>query len=609
MGLKIALSSGKGGTGKTFIATNSARVLEKAGKKVTYLDCDVEEPNGHLFLKPEIQREEEVLILSPSGVDLSKCSRCGKCVDICRFNARALIKDTVLFFKNMCHICGACQIVCPADAIVGKPRKIGVLKQGNSGNIPVYYGLLETGEGGMTPRVIRKVKECAQDGINILDSPPGTTCPVCETVKDVDLCVLVTDPTPFGVNDLRLAVDMCRKLDQEPVVIINRAEYLDNQLKEYCDREELEIIGEIPDDRNIAEIYAAGDLAVEKIPCYEQLFKTLSLRMIERAGVKKKVKRKVWETIPIPETPEKIAQCTIPGNRKIKELVVISGKGGTGKTSLAACFSALAKKIVIADCDVDAADLHLILKPEIIQSGYFSGGVVADIDPSVCRSCGECLKFCRSEAIIKHPANGKEVYSINKTMCEGCGVCELVCKHNAVRLKDAVNGQWFLSDTRFGPFSHAKLGIAEENSGKLVTLVKKKKDESAYHTETNNSLIDGSPGTGCPVIASISGADYALIVTEPTVSGLHDLKRIMDVTRHFGVQSGVVVNKYDINISVTLKIKKTCLENKTHFIGVIPYDKKVTKAQMKGLSVVEYTNGEITENIKSIWEKVRLYIE
>jgi len=261
MALTIAVSSGKGGTGKTFIASNVAAVLsgtllnnnEFSDNKIRYLDCDVEEPNGHLFLKPEVYDEEDVMLSSPVGVDENKCIGCGKCAETCNYNAIAVIKEKVLFFNDLCHACGACKIVCPTDAIVEKDKKIGTLKHGKSGEIDFHYALLETAEGGMSPRLIKRVKNLIGEGINILDSPPGTACPVVETVKGVDLCILVTDPTPFGINDLKLAVDMCRELEQEPVVLVNRAEYMDDSLKEYCMDAELEIIGEIPDDRRIAK--------------------------------------------------------------------------------------------------------------------------------------------------------------------------------------------------------------------------------------------------------------------------------------------------------------------------------------------------------------------
>ena len=274
--MKIAISSGKGGTGKTFVATNIAATLAKQGKKVCYLDCDVEEPNGHLFLKPEIEKEEDINLLSPIGVDDKKCIKCGKCAEACTYNAIAVARGKVLFFPELCHVCGACEIVCPTNAIITGMKKIGVIKHGKSrGLIDFHYALLETAEGGMSPRLVKKVKSYAGDGINIYDSPPGTSCPVVETVKDVDLCVLVTDPTPFGVNDLKLAVEMCRKIGQEPVIVVNRAEYLDDELKKYCAQSRLEIIAEIPDDRKIAELYSVGEIVIDKLPRYAQLFDSL----------------------------------------------------------------------------------------------------------------------------------------------------------------------------------------------------------------------------------------------------------------------------------------------------------------------------------------------
>jgi MinD superfamily P-loop ATPase len=616
MELTIAISSGKGGTGKTFIASNIAAVLSDTlldpllnNNKIRYLDCDVEEPNGHLFLKPVIYDEEDVMLSSPVGVDENKCIRCGKCAEVCNYNAIAVIKEKVLFFNELCHVCGACKIVCPTDAIVEKDKKIGTLKHGKSGEIDFHYALLETAEGGMSPRLIKRVKNLIGEGINILDSPPGTACPAVETVKGVDLCILVTDPTPFGINDLKLAVDMCRELEQEPVVLVNRAEYRDDSLKEYCSDAELEIIGEIPDDRKIAEIYSVGDLVIEKIPEYRDLFEELALKIVRRARVKapvREIKKKAEASV---ETVEKAIQYRTYSGKKPKELVVISGKGGTGKTSLVACFAALAGDIIISDCDVDAADLHLILEPTIKERGSFSGGVTAEIDQDKCTQCGKCYEACRFDAIEKVTEGGKEMFIINKTTCEGCGVCHLVCRHNAIKIRDAVNGEWYISETRFGPMSHAKLGIAKENSGKLVTLVRSKKDRFVEEVNGSDALIDGSPGTGCPVIASITGADYALIVTEPTVSGIHDMERIMAVINFFHVKSGVVVNKYDLNEEMTEKIKVLADEHRCDFLGTIPYDKSITEAQMEKLSVVEYKEGPLTRSIKEIWSKVELLLE
>jgi len=602
--ISIAVSSGKGGTGKTFIATNLAKVLSEKYDKVRYLDCDVEEPNGHLFLNPVIEKQIDINLLSPVEVNQDSCTLCGLCADICHYNAIAIVKNEVLIFKELCHVCGGCTIICPVDAIIEKERKIGVVKSGKSGNIDIYYALLKTAEGGMSPRLVKKVKEYVGEGINILDSSPGTSCPVVEAVKDSDLCVLVTDPTPFGINDLKLSVDMTREIGIEPVIIVNRAEYLDNSLKEYCQKEQLDIIGEIPDERKIAESYSRGELATEKFPEIKNLFENIAYKMLTLASkeriVRKKIDKVKISDNTIPETAKKYDASPA---KKLKELVVISGKGGTGKTSLTASFTALAKSTIIADCDVDAADLHLILSPEIKESGLFSGGVEVEIDQDKCTLCGECEKACRFSAIKVIEENGQKRYEIDKLACEGCGVCELVCKDNAIKSKNSVNGEWFISDTRFGQMSHAKLGVAEENSGRLVTLVR---DKAALLAEKDNSdaIMDGAPGTGCPVISSISGAHYALAVTEPTVSGAHDLERVLQVIKHFGVKSGVVVNKYDLNKDITEKIKKIAEKYNSEFLGTIPYSKEVTEAQMRKLSVIEYTNSPLTDSIKEIWKKV-----
>ncbi len=605
--MKIAIASGKGGTGKTLVATNLARVLSGLGKEVTYLDCDVEAPNGHLFLKPSIEDEERVELLSPVGVDGEKCIKCGKCAEACTYNAIAVVKEQVIFFPELCHICGACTIVCPTDAVLEKNKEIGVVKHGKAGKIDFHYGVLKTGEGGMSPRLIKKVKESAGEGINIYDSPPGTACPVVETVKEMNLVILVTDPTPFGINDLKLAVLMCRKIGQEPVVFVNRAEYEDNSLKEYCRREGLRIIGEIPDDRKIAEVYSSGDLVVDKLPPYRSLFETIAAVVLEEASREREVR-------PVPEVShrgERIEQSghpPLPGASRPRELVVISGKGGTGKTSLTASFAFLAKKTTISDCDVDAADLHLLLQPEIEERGLFSGGVLAEIERDKCTGCGRCYEECRFNAIVKEEGE-KPSFRVDPLACEGCGVCRLVCPVGAVKVEEAVNGEWFVSRTRLGqPMTHACLGVAEENSGRLVTLIREKAANIASRDPEGRILIDGSPGTGCPVIASLTGAFYALIVTEPTVSGVHDLGRILDVTRHFGVPAGVVINKADLNREMAGRIKKTAGEYGAELIGEIPYDTVVTKAQMKGLSVVEYAEGPVTDSIRKIWGVILSYL-
>jgi MinD superfamily P-loop ATPase len=607
----IVISSGKGGTGKTFVSVNIAHVMDKEGIPVTCLDCDVEEPNVHLFLKPVINSEHDVTISSVTGIDQNSCTACGACVRACRYNALAAINDRILFFPELCHACGACSIVCPHDSIIEGKRPVGVIMHGTSGSIEVHYGYLKTGEGGMSPAVIREVKRYRSNDMTVIDSPPGTSCPVVETVKGADLCVLVTDPTPFGIHDLKLSVDMCRSIGQEPVIIINRATSTMNELVEYCGREHLAVIGEIPDDRAVAEWYSNGDIVSRESDSYYNTFLNLVTKLTEYTAINRSV-RKVPKAA-VMETgyeinTEQVTKTFSGTGSKPKELVVLSGKGGTGKTSLTASFCALAQSIAISDCDVDASDLHLLLKPQTKARGLFSGGSHADIDQELCTGCGNCYSSCKFNAITKENGESGSRFSINKGMCEGCGTCSLVCPQDIISFKPAINGEWFESTTRFGPMSHARLGIAEENSGKLVTLIRNKKNSMALEYDLKTSIIDGSPGTGCPVIASVTGADYALIVTEPTVSGVHDLKRILDVACHFGIKSGVIVNKFDINQQKAKEITKVIDEYNCDFLGSIPYDKNVTKAQVAGVSLVEYIDNESTDAIKRIWTRIQTVI-
>jgi MinD superfamily P-loop ATPase len=402
---------------------------------------------------------------------------------------------------------------------------------------------------------------------------------------------------------------MARKVGQEPVIVVNRAEYQNTALKDYCKEEKLGIIAEIPDKRKIAESYSRGELAVEQFPEIEKIFTKLADRALSLAREERKVREVKKEKIEEVGVPEKAKKYGSAGAKKPKEFVVISGKGGTGKTSLTASFAALADSPVISDCDVDAADLHLVLSPKVKERGLFSGGVEAEIDQGKCTQCGRCKEVCKFSAVLEYEKEGKKIYEIDKLACEGCGVCELVCKDDAIKTKPSVNGQWFVSETRHGPMSHAKLGVAEENSGRLVTLVRDKEAIVAEKNGRNKAIIDGAPGTGCPVISSVTGVDFVLVVTEPTVSGVHDLKRILEVVNHFGVKSGVVVNKFDLNKDLTEKIKKIAESYRSEFMGTIPYGKEVTKAQMQKLSVVEYIESPLTESIKKVWEKIRQKIE
>jgi MinD superfamily P-loop ATPase len=291
----------------------------------------------------------------------------------------------------------------------------------------------------------------------------------------------------------------------------------------------------------------------------------------------------------------------------MKEIVVISGKGGTGKTSIVASFAALAEGAVLADCDVDAADLHLLLQPDIKQSHDFSGGKLASVITEKCIGCGRCEEVCNFDAaIFNGPANDVVgiTYTIDSIACEGCGVCVWFCPVDAIEFEDAINGKWFVSDTRFGPMLHAKLGIAEENSGKLVSLIRKEAKRIAAEQNKDLIIVDGSPGIGCPVIASITGADLVLAVTEPTIAAQHDLDRVAELTEHFKIPTVVCINKYDINVRIAKAIEKEALERNLKVAGKIAYDIAVTKAQIAARSIVEYSNNGLKEQIVSLWESV-----
>jgi MinD superfamily P-loop ATPase len=291
----------------------------------------------------------------------------------------------------------------------------------------------------------------------------------------------------------------------------------------------------------------------------------------------------------------------------MKELVVISGKGGTGKTSIVASFAALAKNAVLADCDVDAADLHLLLDPDIKQTHDFSGGKLAAVVTEKCTGCGRCQEVCNFDAVqFDGPGNdivGK-TYTIDPISCEGCGVCVHFCPVDAIEFEDAVNGQWFISETRFGSMVHARLGVAQENSGKLVSLIRKEAKQIAAEQNNDHIIVDGPPGIGCPVIASVAGADLVVAVTEPTLSGRHDLDRVVELTRHFGIPTVICINKCDINGRLAEEIRNTAGKNNRKIVGEIPYDPAVTKAQVAGKSIIEYSNGSLRERIIYLWESV-----
>lgn len=281
----------------------------------------------------------------------------------------------------------------------------------------------------------------------------------------------------------------------------------------------------------------------------------------------------------------------------VKQITVISGKGGTGKTTLTAAFASFADNALIADCDVDAANLHLILDPVQSSKLDFYGMKIAAIDQNKCSACGLCREGCRFAAIAEN-------YVIDARACEGCGACEIVCPEEAIMMKEHKAGEVYRSMTRFGPFVHARLGVGEETGGKLVAMVRKNATDMATLHGADLIIIDGPPGIGCSVIASISGADLVFIVTEPSVSAIHDLERVIEVAAHFRIKTVVCINRYDINLEKTAHIEEYCRKKGLQVVGKLPLSDIPTKAMLEGRTVIEHKNVFFAGMVQDIWYRV-----
>ncbi len=290
----------------------------------------------------------------------------------------------------------------------------------------------------------------------------------------------------------------------------------------------------------------------------------------------------------------------------MKEIVVISGKGGTGKTSITASFAYLGgKDIVVADCDVDAADMHLLLQPDFAKTEDFYSGVIAKINQDKCTQCGKCAEVCRFNAIPIINAQ----YIVKPLNCEGCGYCARVCPTEAIDMEEQNVGKWYVSDTKFeNTLVHAKLSIGADNSGKLVAKVKNEAKRIATKNNKDFIVIDGAPGIGCPVVSSLSGANFVILVTEPTISGLHDLKRVYQLVNKFKIKAGCIINKFDLNLQVSNEIENFLEEKDIIHIANLPYDETFTKAMTIGQTIVEYDESNLKEIMMESWGKVKQII-
>jgi MinD superfamily P-loop ATPase len=286
----------------------------------------------------------------------------------------------------------------------------------------------------------------------------------------------------------------------------------------------------------------------------------------------------------------------------MKEIVIISGKGGTGKTSVTASFAMLeGKAAVTADCDVDAADMHLLLEPDFAGEADFYSGEIASVKQDACIKCGKCKKVCRFDAVNLY----KEKFTIDEMDCEGCGYCARICPTQAITMYPALSGKSYVSNTKIGTtLVHAELAIGADNSGKLVTKVKQTAKEMAREQEKELLIVDGTPGIGCPVTASLTGADYALIITEPTVSGIHDMKRVYDLVKKFHIKAGVIINKYDLNLEKSKEIEEYIAAEGMDYLGYFHYNPRFTESMTLGKTIVEY-DGELKNKVNTIWQKVK----
>lgn len=569
----IAIASGKGGTGKTLIATNLVEVIERA----SFADADVEEPNGHLFLRPEIYKREDVYIKIPE-VDYDRCTGCGVCAEHCQFNAIAVVKGKVILFRELCHSCGVCSFVCPEDAIQEVKHIAGEIRIGefNDGRRFVD-GKLSVGQL-RSSLVIEKVVELVEnEEMVILDAPPGASCSVISATHKADVCLLVTEPTPFGLHDLKIACEMLAKLRVPYAVLLNRADIGDDSVERYCQDRGIPILERIPFEREIAETYAEGELITRKKLEWRELFEGLAHKVIDISNYILPEQIEVEEEIFKPQVEKK----EVVSSGQTVSLAVLSGKGGTGKTMLASCIAGVWKDKVSCDADVDAANLGILLRGEVKKRIPFSAGMKAEVIPEFCTGCARCAESCRFNSIIM-TENG--IAEIEELKCEGCGLCHLVCpaEPNAIIMRRFVTGEITICETPWGHMVTAMLKPGAEASGKLVTEVRENAENLASENNLNSILIDGSPGIGCPVNATLTGTKGVVLVVEPSRSSKHDLERILELLDFFNLPRCVVINRYDLSHKLTEEIEEICEEKGITVVGKIPFDRTITESIVSG---------------------------
>jgi MinD superfamily P-loop ATPase len=602
--MKVVIASGKGGTGKTTIAVNLATYISKLNKQtVRLLDCDVEAPNAHLFINPNYSKEYKVTVTRPQ-VNKEKCTSCGKCVAVCNYNVFAKVKNEILTFPELCHSCGACYYFCPKQALSTKTVEIGKIQLAEHTKLKFGEGILNIGETA-APIIINALKQhCLDNDFNIIDAAPGTSCSVVKAIEGADVAILITEETPFGLHDLQLAIKLTAKLKIPTGVIINRAFNKNKLITNFCQKFNIPLIGKIPFQQEYAKCYSQGELIIEQFSELEKEFHNI-LQYIH------KLKEDSPPIIAAHSeyTNQLYINKSLGNNQKENkniELVIISGKGGTGKTTIAGAIAELMQNQTIVDSDVDAANLHLILNSQRIAIEDFIGGSKYNIDQNLCSSCGLCTQHCQFNAIDRDENNE---LTINKLKCEGCGFCAKVCPLEAILRQDLISGKTYISTTTLGKLSHAELEIGEANSGKLVAKVREQAKMLAQEHDSSFIVNDGPPGIGCPVISSITGADLVLIITEPTLAGIHDLTRTLELTQHFKIPALIVINKADLNIELASRIHNLVTQYKSQVIAEIPYDLNVVEALMQGKTIIRHGKGAAFTAIHKLWNELILKLK
>lgn len=601
--MKIAICSGKGGTGKTTVALSLAWTLGQAEEftmPVSILDCDVEEPNCHLFLRCNYAEPEQVKAVKPK-FDMSRCNGCGLCANKCRYNAIAMVKGTPLVFNDMCHSCGVCAAVCPRNAIKLTPTTIGeILFDEKYRPFSFAYGRLNVGES-QSPTIIAKLQKFAPpDSLTFLDGPPGTACNVIKTIDEADKVILVTEPTPFGAHDLKLALNLCNELQKPCAIFINRSDENDRIIEELARIHEVTIIGRISFKREYARACSEGLILAAEYPSLRPEIMTSFSRLLHEASIPLRHTDKEIPFDGLSKPPVSTGQKS--GN--YQEITILSGKGGTGKTTVAGAFSSLVGSGVFADCDVDAANFKLLLKSRTLYAYSVSLGSQAVIDSASCIKCGKCLESCQFDAITRDPASG--TYQVNPLHCEGCGMCIEICPVKAITDKRTETGKLMQSQAESGTLIHADLNTAAENSGKLVSMVRDLAFAVVEQQQKDWLISDGPPGTACPAIASVTGTDRVVLVTEPTVAALHDLERVISLVRHFGVTPEIIINKADINGTVTRRIYDLASRGGYRVIGEIPFDESVKQAIKAGVPITRHdADCPASQALITIWNKIK----